>query len=298
MAEDLGYFGPGSVTWRVLMDPAAGVGGIRALFLQALHPRAMAGVHEHTDLSGDFWPRLQRTAQYVTTVGFGTRAQADAAAARVRAVHQGVRGIDPVTGTPYAASDPELLRWVHAAEMSSFLDAVSRGGLALSGAQADRFLLEQVRAAELVGLTDVPTDRAALASYFEQVRPELRASAVARRAALLLAVPPLSLRTELTTPARPAWSMVAGLAFALLPRWARRLYGLPGLPSTDQTATVALRALRAAALRVPERWRHGPAVRHALERARATSAQAHQPNQSTPAVSASTAQAASAPRLP
>jgi uncharacterized protein (DUF2236 family) len=79
------------VTWRVLADPAVGVGGVRALFLQALHPLTMAGVHERAGFETDFWPRLQRTAQYVTTVGFGTRAQADAAAARVRAVHQVVR---------------------------------------------------------------------------------------------------------------------------------------------------------------------------------------------------------------
>lgn len=268
VAEDMGYFGPGSVTWRVLMDPAAGVGGIRALFLQTLHPLAMAGVHEYSEFSNDFWPRLQRTAQYVTTVGFGTRDQADAAAATVRAVHRRVRGVDPVTGGRYAATDPDLLRWVHATEMSSFLDAVGRGGLRLTGAEADRFLAEQVRAAQLVGLHDVPTDRAALIQYFEQVRPGLRVSPVARRAALRLAVPPLSLRTELTTPARPAWTVVAGLAFSLLPRWARRLYGLPGLLTTDLTATVVLRALRTAALQVPERYRHGPIVAQALARGR------------------------------
>ncbi len=268
MADDLGYFGPDSVTWRVLTDPAAGVGGIRALFLQALHPLAMAGVHAHSDFSTDFWPRLQRTAQYVTTVGFGTRVEADAAGARVRAVHRRVRGVDPVTGGRYAATDPDLLRWVHATEVSSFLDAVGRGGMALTGAQADQFLAEQVRAAKLVGLHDVPTNRAELLKYFQLVRPELQASAVARRAALRLALPPLSLRTELTTPARPAWTIVAGLAFALLPRWARRLYGLPGLPTTDLTATVVLRGLRTAALRLPERWRHGPIVAQALAKAR------------------------------
>jgi uncharacterized protein (DUF2236 family) len=267
VAEDLGYFGPDSVTWRVLADPAAGVGGIRALFLQALHPLAMAGVHEHAEFSRDFWARLQRTAQYVNTVNFGTRIQADAAAAQVRAVHRSVCGVDPVTGRRYAATDPDLLRWVHVAEVSSFLDAVSRGGLALTDAEADQFLAEQVRAAELVGLEDVPTSRAALLTYFQQVRPELCASPVARRAALWLAVPPLPLRTELTTPARPLWTLVAGLAFTLLPRWARRLYGLPGLPTTDLTATVVLRGLRTAALRVPERYRHGPIVQQALIRA-------------------------------
>jgi uncharacterized protein (DUF2236 family) len=152
--------------------------------------------------------------------------------------------------------------------VSSFLDAVGRGGMALTGAQADQFLAEQVRAAKLVDLHDVPTDRAELVKYFQQVRPELQASAVARRAALRLALPPLSLRTELTTPARPAWTVVAGLAFALLPQWSRRLYGLPGLPTTDLTATVVLRGLRTAALRIPERLRQGPVVQQALAKAR------------------------------
>jgi uncharacterized protein (DUF2236 family) len=228
----------------------------------------MAGVHEHGDFSNDFLPRLQRTAQYVVTVGFGTRAQADTAAAAVRAVHRRVRGVDPVTGGRYAATDPDLLRWVHATEVASFLDAVGRGGLSLTGAEVDRFLTEQVRAAELVGLDDVPTDRTAMVEYFEQVRPELLASPVARRAALRLTVPLLPLRTELTTPARPLWTTVAALAFALLPRWARRLYGLPGLPTTDLTATVVLRGLRTVALQLPERWRHGPIVQQALARAR------------------------------
>lgn len=266
---DFGYFGPDSVTWRVLADPAAGLGGIRALFLQALHPRAMAGVHEHSRFREDFWPRLQRTAQYVTTVGFGTRAQADDVAARVREVHRRVHGVDPVTGLPYSAEDPDLLRWVHVTETASFLDAVRRGGLALSGRDADRFLAEQVRAAALVGLTDVPTSRAELADYVHQVRPELRSSPMARKAALHLAVPPLPLRVELTTPARPFWTVVAGVAFGLLPAWARRLYGVPTSPVTDVAATLTLRGLRAAALRVPPRWRHGPVVQQALARARA-----------------------------
>lgn len=269
MTEDLGYFGPGSITWRVLADPAAGVGGISALYLQALHPLAMAGVHEHSDFATNFWRRLQRTAEYVTTVGFGTRAQVDAAAARVRGVHRRVRGVDPVTGARYAATDPNLLRWVHATEVASFLDATRRGGLALTGAEADRFLAEQVRAARLVGLEEVPTDQAALAGYFDQVRPELCASPVARRAALRLAVPPLPLRIELTTPVRPFWTTVAAVAFALLPGWARRIYGLPGLYTTDLAATLMLRGLRSAALRVPPRWRHGPVVQEALARGRA-----------------------------
>lgn len=269
---DLGYFGPQSVTWQVLADPTANIGGMRALFLQALHPHAMAGVHQHSDFRTAFWPRLQRTAQYVTTVAFGTTEQADAAAARVRAIHERVHGVDPVTGAQYAAGDPELLRWVHATEVDSFVDAARRGGTGLDAGQLDAFVAEQVRAAELIGVPDVPRDCAALAAYFDRVRPELRSSPIARTAALRLAVPPMPLWVQLATPARPLWSSLAGLAFALLPAWARRLYGLPGLPTTDLAATVALRTFQTAALRLPESWRKGPTVREALERAASVAA--------------------------
>jgi uncharacterized protein (DUF2236 family) len=263
---DSGYFGPDSVTWRVMADPAAGAGGIAALFVQALHPRAMAGVAEHSDFDTAFWPRLSRTAEYVMTVTFSPRAQVDAVAAKVRAVHEHVRGTDPVTGLAYRASDPDLLRWVHVTEVWGFLDAVRRAGAGLSDDEADRFLAEQVRAAELLGATDVPASRAEVADYFSAVRPELRASTTSRRAALRLLAPPIPTRVELTTPARPAWTAIATLGFALQPRWARRMHGLPGLPTTDLAAGLVVRGLRAGVLALPERWRHGPTAREALAR--------------------------------
>ena len=47
---------------------------------------------------------------------------------------------------------------------------------------------------------------------------------------------------------RPVWAGVAGLAFAALPPWARRLYALPRTPGVaaldDASSTAALRALR------------------------------------------------------
>lgn len=265
---DQGYFGPGSVSWRVLADPAAGPGGLSALFLQALNPRALAGVDQHSDFHSDFWPRLQRTAEYVMTVTYAPRERADGMAARVRRAHEWVRGTDPVTGLPYSAGDPELLRWVHVAEVSSFLTAVRRAGAPISDVEADAYYAEQVCSAELLGATDVPASRADVDDYFADVRPDLRASSTSRVAALRLLVPPMSLRTTLTTPARPAWAAIATLGFALQPRWARRLHGVPALPTTDLAATLTLRGLRTAAMALPEHWRHGPMAREALARER------------------------------
>ena len=169
-----------------------------------------------------------------------------------------------MTGRSYAAGDPELLRWVHVTEVSSFLTAVRRAGAPLSDAEADAYYAEQVLAAELLGATDVPASRADVADYFADVRPDLRASSTSRGAALRLLVPPMSLRTTLTTPARPAWTVAAALGFALQPRWARRLHGVPALPTTDLAATASRSAACAARCwRCPSsgatgRWRARP----------------------------------------
>ena len=118
---DDGFFGPGSVTWRLHADLSAPVSGLRSLLLQALHPLAMAGVDQHSQWRDDPAGRFASTAAYVLTVTYGDRAAARAAADRVRKIHQWVRGTDPVTGRPYAAGDPDLLIWVHAAQVESGL---------------------------------------------------------------------------------------------------------------------------------------------------------------------------------
>ena len=103
------------------------VGGIRALLLQSLHPLAMAGVTDHSGFEGDPWGRLQRTSYFLAVTTFGTAADADRMVAAVRSVHERVVGTAP-DGRAYAASDPHLLRWVHVAEIDSFLAAHQRYG--------------------------------------------------------------------------------------------------------------------------------------------------------------------------
>ena len=271
---DLGLFGPDSVSWRVQSEPVAGVGGLGSLFLQALHPLAMAGVFEHSSYDADFWPRFQRTAQYVTTVNFGTTSEVDAIAARVRRMHTYVRGTDPVTGAEYSAGSPELITWVHVTEVHGFLDAVQRGGLGLNPEEQDQYYAEQVQVAQLLGATGVPSSRAEVAEYLQQVRPQLVCSAHTRNGAQLLLAPPMPWRVQLLTPARPAWAGLVGLGFCLLPRWARRLYRLPGLPTTDLGATVAIRALRTVALQLPESLRLAPPILAARARAQLAAAAA------------------------
>ena len=265
---DPGLFGPDSVTWRINGDPVSFVGGLRALLLQALHPLAMAGVDQHSNYRDDPWGRLARTAKYVSTATFGTTEEAEAAGARVRAVHRHIRGVDDQTGLPYSAADPALLAWVHNCTVDSMLNAYARSGARLSPAEADEYVDEQVAMAALVGLErpDVPSTAAGLQAYFTRVRPELRSTPAARGVARFGVAPPMPVWVQVATPARIAWAGVGSLAFGMLPPWARRMYGVPVLRGTDRATDLAVRALRAALLAVPESRRRSPEQKAAFAR--------------------------------
>src|SRR2546423_10313787 len=225
------------------------VGGLRALIIQALHPLAMAGVAQHSDYKHRSVDRLRRTAYYVTASVFGDRATADAAAARVPRIRRSIRGIDPVTGRPYSADDPDTQLWVHCVEWHSFL-AVYRayvGGL--STEDEDRYHAEGARVAPLVGLPEemVPRSVAAQREYFASVRPELCMSTPAREAIEFVLNPPL---TRDLLPYQLPVRLVARAALATGPRDLRRLAGIDR-PRVIDAATVAAVRPAAAFLTLP-----------------------------------------------
>ena len=221
-AADDGFFGPASLAWQVSADLAPPVAGLRALLMQALHPLAMAGVDQHSGWRRDPVGRLAATSAYLATLTFGERAAAAAAAARVRRVHDHVRGVDAVTGRPYAAGDPALLLWVHAALVQSSLAAGQAFGTALSADDSDRYVAEMMVAAELVGVPRplIPASVAELDRYVASVRPELRCTPAARESMAYLLDPP-GLNQELAG----FWQDVRDGAIAVLPEWAREMYG-------------------------------------------------------------------------
>jgi uncharacterized protein (DUF2236 family) len=221
---DDGFFGPASVTWRVSADLSSIVAGLRALLVQALHPLAMAGVDQHSDWRRDPVGRLAATSAYLATVSFGDRAAAERAAARVRRIHEHVRGTDPVTGRPYAASDPALLLWVHAALVDSAIAACQLFGTPLAPADGDRYVAEMAAAAELVGVPRalVPVSVAELQYYLSSVWPELRRTPAAAEAAGFLLDPP-----GLDEDIAEIWQDIRDGTVAALPQWAWQLYGYP-----------------------------------------------------------------------
>jgi uncharacterized protein (DUF2236 family) len=268
-SPDLGLYGPDSVTWRIHGDPAMALAGFRSLLLQAVHPLVMAGFDANSTFREDPWGRLRRTGEWVATVTYGTTEEAEQAGRVLRAVHGSLKpGIEPETGRAYRVDDPELLLWVHCTEVESFLSTYRRCGGHLEPGDGDRYVDEMRVSARLVGLDpdEVPRTEAEIQSYYRWVRPQLRVTSVARRNALWSFVPPMPRAVELGTPARPAWATLVGIGAAMLPRWARRLYGLPGLPTTDLTATLSGRAVRTALAALPDAWIESPAHRAARER--------------------------------
>lgn len=221
-----GLFGPRSVIWRVHGDVTTMmVGGTASLLLQMLHPAVLGGVWDHSRFRDDMHGRLRRTARFIALTTYGGKPEAEAAIARVRRIHDHVRGTLP-DGTPYSASDPALLAWVHVTEATSFLDAWIRyAEPTMSLAAQDRYLAEIARVGALLGADPVPRSRAEARRIIAAMRPQLRVDSRTREVARLLLTQPAP-----SPLAEPFQAITLGAGVDLLPDWARRMHGLPAPP--------------------------------------------------------------------
>lgn len=202
--------------------PAMMVGGLGALFLQTLHPGAMAGVAEHSNYREDPYGRLRRTAQFIAVTTYGNSVEAEKMLARIRGAHGRVRGYRP-DGVPYSAEDPKLLRWVHVTEVRTFLAAsMVFGPRTFTAQERDRYYADVAPIAERLGATEVPRSEAEVERYLEGVRPELYCGEQAREAVrFLLRGMPRS-RGE-----SAAVALLGRCAAAVVPQWAAKMLSLP-----------------------------------------------------------------------
>ena len=231
MAMDPGmaYLPPDGVARMVHSDlPTMLIGGISALLLQTLHPLAMAGVAEHSNYQQDPLGRLRRTAEFVGITTFGTTKEAEAAIAQVLRVHRRVKGVTP-DGRPYSAGDPELVTFIHVAEVSSFFQAARRfGPHSLSPEQCDQYFAEVAPVATALGATWVPRSVDEVDSYFLRIRPELYAGPQARQARDWLRRGVVDRPDE-----RAVYTLLLSAAISVLPRWARQELRLSAPVSLD-----------------------------------------------------------------
>lgn len=249
---DPGLFGPRSISWQVHGDfPSMLIGGISALLLQVLHPLALAGVWDHSTFRQDIIGRLRRTSQFISGTTFGSTRDADWLIEKVRTIHLQVVGT-AADGRPYAASDPDLLTWVHVAEVSSFMAAHLRyRNPHLSVADQNAYYAEIAQVAERLGARNVPRTRQAVADYLQAMRPQLRCDERSREVVSVLLAAPAPSRL-----AKPVASLMMQAGIGLLPQWASDLLELTPAPfkarlvdlGIDSTAPVLRWAMRDSSL--------------------------------------------------
>ena len=221
-SSDDALFPPGSVIRRVHGDVTSMmVGGIAALLTQMLHPKALAGVWDHSDVHSDMLGRLRRTARFIAKTTYAHRDVALDAIAKVNAIHEQVSGTLP-DGTRYRATDPWLLAWVHVAGAINFLDGWRRyAEPAMSNTDQDRYFEESGEIARLLHADPVPQTRAQAEQLIRDFRPELGSDerTLAFRD-LVLEAPARSVAEV------PVQLLLMNAAVDLMPPFARRMHGL------------------------------------------------------------------------
>ncbi len=234
---DPGLFGPTSVTWPVIGDAAAFIGGIRALLVQAAHPEVVAGVFDHSRYREDPLGRLSRTSAYVTATAFGAIPEVERAIGMVNRAHRPIAGMSH-RGRPYEASSAPLAAWVHNALTESFLSAYRHfGPRPLSDNEADRFVAEQTRVGALMQAAPLPWRAASLERWVDS-HPDLAPSPGMTDAIEFLKRPPLPVAV------RPAYRVLFEGAVATLPPRVRSILDLrvrPGAHRSGRAATSFLR---------------------------------------------------------
>jgi uncharacterized protein (DUF2236 family) len=252
MASRDGYFAPESVIRRVgnsVLVPL--LGGGAAVLLQVAHPLVAAGIAEHSGYDRDVWRRFLHTVGALYLVVYGTKAEADRVGAAVQALHRSVEGqlveqLGPFpAGTRYAASDPELMLWVHATLIEASLAASNRLMRPLSADEAERYYREMALVARIFGLqaAALPPTLRAFGDYMrtQLAGPHITVTEPGRRIAAVILRAPLPPPLHMI---RPAHRLATA---ALLPPRLRAEYGLSWGPGRAAALTLAARSTRAVA---------------------------------------------------
>lgn len=263
-----GLFGPDSVTWRVNRESVLLLGGARALLMQLAHPALAAAVDQHSAYREDPWSRLFHTLDVSAEIVFGDRDTADRAAERLRNLHRQVRGTvadGDAAGSPYAANDPELLRWVWATLVDSALLTYTRYVGPLKLADVEGYYEEQKRFLAACGAPAeaAPPTYANLNAYIDvTIDDVLEVTSPAR------AIAEQILRPRGPLPLRPLYDALNLTTIGLLPPSVREGYGLGWGSQRERLLGASTSAIRRLMPLLPSLLRELPTARSAHRRLR------------------------------
>lgn len=267
----LGFYGPGSMMWRINREAVLLGAGPTALLLQVAHPLVAEGVAQHSSFEADPFQRLHGTIATTMNLVFGNGAAAERAVRRLNGIHAGVRGetLDPgarAQAARYRALDPQLLLWVQVTLIVTSVAAYERWVQRLSADEREQFWQEARSVGVRLGipLSLSPADWPALMDYWQRMlEPDgpIQPSATARRLAPLIVRPPLPLAPRLLVD----FLALPGLAF--LPPRLRKDFGIRWTAAHERAARLLGLAIRAWVRAVPLGWRTMPQARAAERRA-------------------------------
>lgn len=255
---DRGLFGPESIAWKVHADfISMMIGGISSLVLQALHPKALAGVWDHSSFRQDLKGRLGRTAFFIAATTYGSQEMAGNAISRVNQIHQKVTGFDEFN-EPYRANDPNLLAWVHLTETRSFMRSYeSYRSETLKSQQKDQYFAEMKILGEKLGANNLPNTYLSTEQTIKQYIPQLHYGDRAKTIIALLDHFPSNLSSK------PFVKMISRAGFLNLPDW---VYPIIDRPIPGRLERLAMSsAIRLMAIPVREALKDGVAA-HSLRR--------------------------------
>lgn len=240
--EDWGLFGPESPTWKVWSSPTALIAFQRSIIVESFDPFLAAAVHEQNGVRYNATRRFDRTIQYFLTVACGDSRAAIEASEILMRVHAKATGIEPISGRPYSANDPESQLWIHVTGWQSNLLCYERyGGGRLSSEEEQRYWAECAIAAELQTCdpATVPRSREEVRAYYERMRPRLCLSDSARTLIHYF------LHSQRSVAGNGLWlgsHLMAASTLATIPRWMRRLAGIDQPAWMDAAIVLPTRA--------------------------------------------------------
>lgn len=273
---DFGYYGPGSVAWKVNREWVVLLGGTRAVLMQIAHPLVALGVSNHSSYLSDPFGRAERTFVLGERLTFGSSRLARQAARTINDLHKHVHGRLPMDAgafarnTPYDARDPALLLWVHATLVDTLLLTYKVFVGPLTHAEEEQYYQESKAVANLLGLpsTLMPQSIGDLKAYVDEMvySHRLAPTLQARELAYHTLFPSTFL------PLRPLMHLNLNITNALLPQPLREIYNLTWSKSQQRAFELTARGMRLVVPRLPAGLRELPITRKLMRGERRQSA--------------------------
>lgn len=265
---DFGYYGPGSVAWKVNREWVVLLGGTRAVLMQLAHPLVASGVSNHSSYMTDPFGRAGRTFVLGEKLTFGSTRKAHQAARTINNLHKHVHGHLPTEagaftqGTRYDARDPELLLWVHATLVDTLLLSYTVFVGPLTHAEEEKYYQESKQVAHLLGLlpTQMPQSVDDLKQYVHTMvhsnylAPTLQGRELAFQT--LFPSAPGALR--------PFMHLNLNITNALLPQAVRDIYNLSWSKSQQRIFDLSARSIRTIIPHMPMMLRELPITRRLM----------------------------------